>query len=90
MTADAGNGSDLAGISSEETAKTAKRIMRIMGALSVRAREYGMTISLMQNASVQDTRESARQSKCSQWQFVLVLANGQKNHSVQQPEGDEV
>jgi hypothetical protein len=31
MTADAGNGSDLAGIAIEETAKTPKRIMRIMG-----------------------------------------------------------
>jgi len=28
--------------------------------------------------------------ECAPWQFVLLLSNGQKNHSVQQPQGDEV
>jgi hypothetical protein len=36
-----------------------------------------------------DTKEST-QSECALWQFVLALSNGQKNHSVQEPEGDEV
>ena len=40
--------------------------------------------------SLQDTKASARRSECAYLQFVLVLPNGQKDHSVQQPEGDEV
>ncbi len=40
--------------------------------------------------SSQDTKASARQSDCAHWRFVIVLPNGQKTHSVQQPEGDEV
>ena len=48
------------------------------------------TIGDYRALSHQDTKESARQSECAHWQFVLVLSNGQKNHSVQQPEGDEV
>jgi hypothetical protein len=40
--------------------------------------------------SLRDTKESAGQSKCANWQFVLVSQHGQKDHSVQEPEGDEV
>jgi hypothetical protein len=40
--------------------------------------------------SLQDTEESAWLSKCANRQFVLVLSDGQKDHSVQQPESDEV
>jgi hypothetical protein len=32
---------------------------------------------------------SAGQSECARWQFVLISQNGHKDHSVQQPEGDE-
>jgi hypothetical protein len=48
------------------------------------------TIGDYRALSLQDIDESARQSECASWLFVLVLSNGQKDHSVQQPEGDEV
>ena len=40
--------------------------------------------------SLQDAEASAGQSECAHWQFVLVLSYGQKDYSLQQPEGDEV
>jgi len=48
------------------------------------------TIGDYRALSLQDAEASARQSECAHRQFVLVLSNGQKNNSVQQPEGDEV
>jgi hypothetical protein len=48
------------------------------------------TIGDYRALSLEDTKDSARQSKCARGRFVLVLSNGQKNHSVQQPESDEV
>jgi hypothetical protein len=48
------------------------------------------TIGDYRALSLQDTKEGARQTKCARGQFVLALSNGQKNHSVQQPDGDEV
>ncbi len=48
------------------------------------------TIGDYREHSLQDTKESAGQSKCANWRFVLVSQNGQKDHSIHQPEGDEV
>jgi hypothetical protein len=54
--------------------------------------EWGVTgtIGDCRAHSLQATKESAGQSKCAFCPFALVLSNGQQNHSVQQPEGDEV
>jgi hypothetical protein len=48
------------------------------------------TIGDYRPLSLQDAKESAWQSKCANRKFVLVLSDGQKDHSVQQPESDEV
>jgi hypothetical protein len=48
------------------------------------------TIADYRALSLQVTEASARHSECADWQFVLVLSDGQKDYSVQQPESDEV